>query len=81
MVDPEVRAAALLARQRRGGHQSGERVRVLEQPPQPGRVALEARVAPDRLARAARAGGSTSAGAGAEGVLDGGPASPARAAR
>src|SRR3954452_15393499 len=53
MIAPEVRAAALLAREGRGRDEPGERVRIVEQAPQPFRVAVEARVAPDRLARGA----------------------------
>src|SRR3954452_1103759 len=53
MIAPEVRAAALRAREGRGRDEPGERVRIVEQAPQPVRVALEAGVAPDRLARGA----------------------------
>src|SRR3954453_13511422 len=65
MIAPDVRAAALLAREGRGRDKPGERVRIVEQAPQPFRMALEARVAPDSLARGA--GGGLHAGRGGGG--------------
>src|SRR3954465_12441081 len=73
MIAPEGRAAALLAREGRGRDEPGERVRIVEQAPQPFRVALEARVAPDRLARGAGGGAPRGGGGGGGGGAARGP--------
>ena len=54
VVGPLVRAAALLPREAGGRDQPGEREGVVEQLAEPGRVALEARAAPERGARGLR---------------------------
>ena len=82
-VGPEVRAAALLARERALGDEPRQQVRRVEELREPGRVADEAAVAPERRA-AAPASRARSAGAsGTSGRLPGsaGSASAASAAR
>src|SRR6202012_1458379 len=57
VVGPAMGAAALLARERRAGDERGERVRVVGETLQAVRVAFDAGVAPERLARRPRDGG------------------------